>query len=102
MRYQNPIVPSIMLRVSPLQLDSPPGLNPPVRGVPTDPGLGIVAVPPVGLLEVGGVATVVLVAAGGVSVPQPELLNSGDPYPTPFLEEFTNATRSSYSPPTLA
>src|ERR1700686_1965386 len=95
------MVPSMMSRVSPLQLASPPGLNPLVRGVPTEPGTGIVAVPPVGLVEVGGVATVIVVAAGGVSVPQPELLNSGDPYPTPLPEELTNAARSSYSPPTL-
>ena len=62
------MVPSMMLRVSPLQFDKPPGLNPLVRGVPTAPGTGMLAVPPVGSVEVGGVATVVVVAAGGVSV----------------------------------
>src|SRR5579871_2104732 len=65
-RYQNPIVPSMIERVSPVQLAGLDGLKPWLIGVPTGPPTGTVPLPVLPGVELG-VFTFVMVELGGPS-----------------------------------
>src|SRR5215469_3664710 len=77
-RYQKPIEPSTIERVSPVQFAGLDGLKPGVRGVPVGPVIGMVPLPVAPGAE-PGVFTGVTGELGGASTLQPALVNSGEP-----------------------